>query len=127
MWKYVLAWLPMVVIAIVNGAARESWYAKRVGALRAHQISTMTALILFTTYIAIVMRFWRPESAGRALAVGLLWLALTLAFEFLGGHYAFDRPWSVLLHDYNLRAGRIWVLIPIWLAVAPYIFYRIWT
>jgi hypothetical protein len=25
MWKYVLAWVPMVVIAIINGAIREGW------------------------------------------------------------------------------------------------------
>jgi len=125
MWKYALAWVPMLVLAIVNGAARESWYAKRVGALRAHQISTVTALILFSAYTAAVVRVWRPESSGRALAIGSIWLVLTLAFEFLGGHYLFRRPWSVLLHDYDLRAGRIWVLIPAWIAIAPYIFDRI--
>jgi hypothetical protein len=26
MWKYALAWIPMVIIAIVNGAIREGWY-----------------------------------------------------------------------------------------------------
>ena len=124
--KIVLTWLPMIVLAIANGAVREAWYAKRVGPLRAHQISTVTALILLSGYIAIVMRFWRLESAGSALAVGLTWLALTLAFELIAGHYAFHRPWSALLHDYDLRAGRIWVLIPIWLAVAPFVFYSIW-
>jgi hypothetical protein len=33
MWKYVLAWIPMVFIAIINGAIREGWYGKHVSEL----------------------------------------------------------------------------------------------
>jgi hypothetical protein len=51
--------------------------------------------------------------------VGAVWALLTLAFEFGVGHYLLNRPWSVLLADYDLRAGRIWVLVPIAMAVAP--------
>jgi hypothetical protein len=40
MWKYVLAWLPMVFIAIGNGAIREGWYGKYLSELQAHQLST---------------------------------------------------------------------------------------
>lgn len=32
---------------------------------------------------------------------------------------------SNLLHDYNLLAGRIWVLIPLWIMVAPSLFCRL--
>jgi len=28
-------------------------------------------------------------------------------------------PWRRLLGDYDLRAGRLWVLIPLWLAAGP--------
>lgn len=28
MLKYLLAWIPMVFIAIVNGVLREAWYGK---------------------------------------------------------------------------------------------------
>jgi hypothetical protein len=34
-----------------------------------------------------------------------------VAFELLGGHYLFNRPWAVLLADFNLAAGRLWVLV----------------
>jgi hypothetical protein len=44
----------------------------------------------------------------RALAV---WLLLTVAFEFLAGHYLFGHAWDRLLADYNLAGGRIWVLV----------------
>jgi len=33
-------------------------------------------------------------------------------------------PCYNLLHDYNLLQGRIWLLVPIWIAVAPYFLFR---
>jgi hypothetical protein len=69
MWKYVLAWIPMVFIAIINGAIREGWYGKHVGELQAHQISTVTGVLLFGVYIWLLLRIWRPASAGQALTI----------------------------------------------------------
>ncbi len=119
MWIYLAAWFPMIAIAIANGALRESWYGNRLTELRAHQVSTLAALLLFTLYMMALFA-WRPtQSLSQALAVGQLWLWLTLAFEFLFGHYVMGHPWQRLVHDYNLKAGRLWPLIPLWLAVGP--------
>ena len=79
---------------------------------------------MFGVYIGAVMRCGNPASAEQALAIGLLWLGLTVAFEFLFGHYVAGHPWPQL-HDYNLLAGRVWSLLLIWVAVAPYVFYRL--
>jgi len=125
MLKYLLAWIPMVFIAIVNGVLREAWYGKQLGELRAHQLSTLIGALLFGVYIGAVMRYWKPASAEQALAIGLLWLGLTVAFEFLFGHYVAGHPWPRLRHDYNLLAGRVWSLLLVWVAVAPYVFYRL--
>jgi apolipoprotein N-acyltransferase len=57
--------------------------------------------------------------------VGLAWLALTVAFEFGFGHYAAGHSWSELLADYDPTSGRVWILIPLWVALAPYLFYRL--
>jgi hypothetical protein len=125
MWKYFFAWMPMVLIAIANGALRELWYRKHVGELHAHQISTVFAILLFAVYISAIVRIWPPRSPRHAFTVGLMWLGLTLAFEFLFGHYVSGLSPSDLLHDYNLLVGRIWVLIPIWITVAPSLFCRL--
>ena len=125
MWKYVLAWFPMVAIAIINGMLRQTWYGKHLGELQAHQVSTLTAVILFGIYIGFVVRVWRPESATQAIAVGLLWLAMTVAFEFLFGHYVAGHSWDRLLHDYDLFAGRVWVVVLLWVTVAPCLFFRL--
>jgi len=68
---------------------------------------------------------WRIESAGQAIAIGVIWLVLTVAFEFLFGHFVVGHPWSRLLHDYDLLQGRVWVLVLVWTTIAPYVFYRL--
>ena len=50
MWKWALAWIPMILIAIANGALRELWYGKHIPELKAHQISTLTEILLFGGY-----------------------------------------------------------------------------
>lgn len=51
MWKYLRAWIPMVLIAVANGALREGWYGKHLGELQAHQVFTVSGILLFSVYI----------------------------------------------------------------------------
>lgn len=55
------------------------------------------------------------------MGIGLLWMVMTLGFEFGAGHFLFKKPWSELLLDYNIAKGRIWVLVPIVTATAPWL------
>jgi len=123
--KYTAAWVPMVLIAIVNAVIREEGYRRFLGELQAHQMSTLTVIILFGIYIWVLSRRWPIQSTGQAIMIGLVWLGLTIVFEFLFGHYVMGNPWSRLLHDYNLLAGRVWVFVLIWITIAPYVFYRL--
>ena len=125
MLKYIVAWLPLVMIAMLNGTLREGWYGKYLSELHAHQVSTASGVLLFGIYIWGLMRIWRPVSSKQAINIGLVWLGLTVAFEFLFMHYVAGRSWDILLHDYNIFAGRVWVAVLVWVTVAPYIFYRL--
>lgn len=125
MWRYVATWVPMVFIAIANGAVREVWYAKRVSELRAHQISTASGVLLLGVYMWFIVRQWPPESGQVAVAMGMTWSALTVAFELLFGRYVARHSWGRLLRDYNLFAGRVWLLMLIWVATAPCVFLQL--
>ena len=84
----------MVFIAIANGMIREKWYGRYLSELRAHQLSSLIGLVLFGIYIWMVMRLFPPATDTQALSVGMLWLGLTVAFEFLFGHYVAGHSWS---------------------------------
>lgn len=122
--RYMLAWLPMMLIGIMNGVIREATYGKMLSELRAHQVSTITGALLLGIYIWIIIRVWSPASLQQAVLIGILWFGLTVTFEFLFGHYIAGHAWSHLLKDYNLLAGRVWLLILVWITVAPMLFYR---
>ena len=123
--KYVAAWLLMPIIGIINGTIRQYGYSSALGELRAHQVSTLTGMVLFGLYIWALTLLWKIRSSAEAIAIGLIWLTLTIAFEFLFGHYVMKHPWSRLLHDYNLLEGRLWVLVLLWVTLAPYVLYKL--
>lgn len=123
--KYALAWLLMPIIGIINGTIRQYGYKQALGELRAHQVSTVTGIILLGLYIWVLTRWWKIQSSAQAIAIGVMWLALTVAFEFLFEHYVMKHPWSRLLHDYNILEGRIWALVLLFVVIAPYIFYKL--
>lgn len=124
-WKYVIGWLPLVVIGILNGILRQVGYSKYVGDLTAHQISTLTGIILMGLYIWWLTGFWKIESSGQAVAIGLIWLGMTVVFEFVFGHYVMGHTWKKLFFDYNVLEGRVWVLVLIWTTIAPLVFYKL--
>ena len=125
MVRYLLAWFPMIPIAAANGAAREAWLLPRLGEHAARQLSTLLLLALFAVYIGSVTRIWPLGSGGRAIAVGALWLVLTVVFEFALGRFVSGLLWSELFAEYDLAAGRLWALVPLWVGVAPYVFFRL--
>jgi hypothetical protein len=76
-------------------------------------------IVLSAGFIWVLHRRWPLPSTGAALRVGGVWVLLTLLFEFSFGVFVERAPLSTLLADYNIAAGRIWVLVPIWVLVAP--------
>ena len=107
------------MLAFANAAWREGWLMPRLGDRPSHAISSVTLSIAILLAGWYVTGWVRPESRQQAWAVGAIWLCLTLAFEFLAGHFLFGRSWHVLLADYNLVAGRLWVLVLVTTLTTP--------
>ncbi|MCA0153153.1 hypothetical protein [Winogradskyella vincentii] len=125
MWRYIIAWFPMIIIAIANGLFREKVIRNKLNELQAHQISTATMIVLFGIYVWVLFKILNPSSEIQAIKIGLLWLVLTIIFEFTFGHYVAGHSWNRLFQDYNIFQGRVWVLVLIWITIAPYIIYQL--
>lgn len=123
-WKYLAAWFVMLLVSIANGAARDFTYGKRMSELAAHQLSTLTSVLLLGAVIWLFMRLYPPSSAHHAILIGLVWAALTVAFEFLFFHFVGGCSWSELLAHYNLFKGRVRVVVLLWVAMAPAVFFH---
>lgn len=107
-----VTWVLMIPVAILNGLVRESLIRPRVGELRGHQVSVATGSAGF---LALVYALWRGEVGRMAdrdlLRMGAGWTVATILFEFGFGRYLRGFSWEQLLHDYNIRAGRLWILV----------------
>jgi len=124
LWKYLVAWLVMLLVAVANGAVRDITYGPHVDALTAHQISTVTGILLLGLVIWLCSAVMPVSSGREAVSLGLFWAALTVAFEFVFFHFIGGHSWSELLANYNVGEGRVWVLVVLWIALAPWLFFR---
>lgn len=107
--RAILLWISFIPIAITNGIVREKFYKQYVGDLTAHQISTFIAIIAFLTVSYFVFRKQiQTTDTITLLAVGLMMVLMTIAFEFGFGHYVDKAPWEKLFADYNIIKGRLW-------------------
>jgi len=120
MWPRALeVWLLLLAVAFANGAFRVAVLIPRLGQYPAHILSTLSLSVFIVLLARFTIGWMLIDSARRALLVGSLWLACTLAFEFLAGHYLFGSPWEKLLAEYQVLHGRIWVLVLIATFAAP--------
>ena len=117
-------WLGIMLTAILNGAMRDMVLTPRVGDLGARALSclTLSAVVLLVAWVSL--HWIGPASLVDAWRIGAMWLAMTLAFEFGAGHYLFGTPWAALLADYNILAGRLWVLVLLTTVTAPAVAYH---
>lgn len=122
--KYVLAWFGMMLLAIINGGIRDFLYKPYLGDLAAHQISTVVLMVLFAGYFWFLTAIWPIRSSSQAWIIGGIWFLMTEVFEFGVGRLIEKDSWSTLFHAYNVFAGQVWILIPLWVLIGPYVFFR---
>lgn len=119
MVRPLIVWVLLALLAVSNGMVREAVFTPAWGPAAGHVISTFILATLILIVSAMSLRFLQIESPSRAWVVGLLWAVLTLAFEFLAGHYLFGNEWEKILHDYDVFAGRVWIAVPLATLTGP--------
>lgn len=125
-WPRAIAvWLLVMAVEFVHGTLRWIFLRPHVGDFRSGQIGVFTGSVLFLLIVYFCEPWMKLRSAAHCLCVGLLWLALTLAFEWNFGHYVMGRPWNSIRAEYNLLHGG---LMPVGLAIfamTPWIAWRL--
>jgi hypothetical protein len=120
-----LVWGGLLVVAILNGGFREAVLVPRVGLGLGRALSTVLLSLLILGIGWLATPWIGPVTIQDAWTIGILWVGMTLAFEFLGGHFVFGKPWQELFADYNLLAGRIWVMVLIVTLMTPIVAFTV--
>jgi hypothetical protein len=121
-----LSWLPMILIAFGNAALRETVLMRYYSEFRSHQLSTFTLIFLVSVYVWFIFPFLKIDSGTDALRTGLIWVILTILFEFTLGRIL-KRSWTSILQQYDILSGRIWLLFILYLLFLPYWVYLVTT
>lgn len=82
-------------------------YEPRWGVLVAHQIGMSTRIVYISMFSYLLLRYVKDYETKDLIHVGILWLGLTLAFEWLGS-FAMGRPVEEILVGWNIFAGYMW-------------------
>lgn len=106
---------------MANGTFRQYVLVPNLGMAVALPLSglTLSLLVLVMTYLCT--GFLGVESRSACFLVGAQWVLMTLAFEFLFGHFAVGKPWSELLQTFNILKGDLFSLVLLVTFFAPYL------
>ncbi len=113
-------WLPMVLIAFGNAALRQGILVRYVDDHRAHQWSTVTLMLFSFLYTLAVFHRMGITTAGQAWVTGVIWVILTILFEF-GLGLLTGKTMNELTEQYHIERGHLWGLFLIWLLLLPWL------
>lgn len=82
-------------------------YEPRWGYLVAHQIGMSTRIVYISILAYLLLRYVKEYDTKDLMHVGILWLGLTLVFEWAGS-LAIGRPVQEILVGWNIFAGYMW-------------------
>ena len=80
--RSIIVWLVFIVAESLNGTVRNFWLIPTLGDFWAHQISFVMGSILVVAIATIFVRWLDATRTSLFLSFGLLWIVLTLTFEF---------------------------------------------
>jgi hypothetical protein len=101
-------WLVEILISgfnffvLMNLIYEPSW-----GVLVAHQIGMSTRIVYIFILAYFLLRYVKDYETKDLVHVGIMWLALTLVFEW-GGSFIIRRPVSEIVVGWNIFAGYMW-------------------
>lgn len=117
----VRAWLMQILVAgfnffiLMNLIYQPLW-----GELIGHQIGMITRIIINFVFAYLLLMHADEYNTEDLISVGVLWLVLTLIFEW-GGSFVLGRPVEEILIGWNIFAGYMWPYVLLSYLLAPII------
>lgn len=118
------AWLIILPVMIANGMFRELVLRNAVGPDAAETLSVLLGMIAIVLLTRPLLRRLAGNPPAALLRASLTLVALTVAFEFLFGHYVDNKSWMELIENYFIWRGNLWPLALATLAFMPFLWGR---
>lgn len=122
--RAVLVWLAIIPLALLNGGLRDAVVARWLGSVAARALSGVILSAAILGWTSLTIGWIGLSSQPAALALGAVWLVLTVAFEFSLGRFVARKTWPELLRPYRFAGGDLWPLVLFTVALAPLLTFR---
>lgn len=114
-----LVWLVIIAVEAVHGVLRTLLLVPVMGDFPARRVSVLTGSLLVFGVASMFVRWIAAQTRLRLLAVGLLWVVLTVLFEIGLGRYALGLSWDRVAEDYDATRGGLLGFGLLFMAAAP--------
>ncbi len=114
-------WLLIILAETIHGTLRQVFLAPLVGDFPARQISVFPAMaVIFLVAFFFIRRINAPSKRS-LFAVGLMWVGLTVIFEFVLGIFVLNQTREPMSEDYDLSRGGLMIFGLLFLFIAPFL------
>jgi hypothetical protein len=117
--KATLVWLLIIVVESVHGVLRNLFVAPAIGDFESRQAGVFIGSALILLIAWLTAPWLNLNGRAQFAGAGLLWVGLTLVFEFSLG-VAMGLSWERITSDYNIAKGGLLPLGLVVMAIAPY-------
>ena len=114
-----LVWLVIIAAETVHGILRGMLLVPIIGDLPARQIGVLIGSLLIFGVAYLFIRWIAARTKLQFLAVGVLWVALTVLFEIGLGRLVLGLPWERITEDYDPARGGFLIFGLLFMAVSP--------
>lgn len=118
MHRALIAWVLIIAAETVHGVLRQLLLIPVVGDLRARQIGVLIGSAIIFAIAWVLARWIRARSLRAQLAVGAVWVLLTVGFEYALGRLL-GLTTERMLADYDVARGGFMLFGLAFMFVAP--------
>jgi hypothetical protein len=108
-------------VEFIHGVLRVMYLAPLVGDFQARQIGVPLGSLLILIIAYLFVRWIPADTTGALLIVGLLWFALTVAFELSFGRFVAGLSWERIASDYDVPHGGLLPFGLVVLMLSPFV------
>ena len=123
--KAAVVWVGIACLAIGNGVIREEIIAPIYGDIIALPLSGIALSLIVFVVAFFTFNFIGIRESNKCIYVGFQWVIMTLAFEFLFGHFVAGKSWLDVLQVFNVAKGNLFTLVLVVSLLSPYAVARI--
>ena len=113
-------WILIMAVETVHGIVRRLFLEPLTGDIRARQIGVLIGTLLIYSVTYLTIRWLRASQIVHLVAIGCIWVVLTILFEIGLGRLA-GLSWDRILSDYDPRSGGLMPFGLIFMFLAPWL------